>query len=197
MEYFKRLMKCFALVGIILAGWANIAEAQQSARNEILKMSEQIQIKLAQGSQAEANDLFLKRFDMDKFGKRCLKDHWESLTVQEKQRFVALLFKNLQKTAREKNFFARDKKVFQLIPGEESKSDGIVLVKSTLKTSKKDLKLKLYLKANSNDFEIVDYELEGALLSRNYRGHFNYLMRKYGKDGFFEKLENKLSKESA
>jgi ABC-type transporter MlaC component len=50
----------------------------------------------------------------------------------------------------------------------------------------------LYFLVKVNDgYKLVDYEVSGALLSRNYRGQFNYMMRKYGFNGMLEKMRKK------
>jgi len=180
------------LFGFMLLN-GGLAHAISPAKQQVMEMSRQINQHLLAGGKEAANDLFLQQFDMSKFGKRCLIDHWDSFTSLEKKRALALLFKNLSKQAREKNFFVRDDNHFELLPQKEIKTaDGILEMKTFLETPRKRFSLSLFLAPHQGGFQIVDYEVEGALLSRNYRGHFNYLIRKYGKAGFFERLEKKL-----
>ena len=191
----KRYVSISALTFLLC--FVQSAYAVSSAKQTLVKMSAEIHHKLDEGKREDANLLFLNRFDMMRFGKRCLIDHWSEFSNVEQKQFTELLFKNLLKQAREKNFFLRDGKTFRLVPQKEVKvAEGNVEVKNILHTSDKQLALNLFLHSEKGDYHIVDYEIEGALLSRNYRSHFNYLIKKYGKKGFFEQLEKKLERAS-
>lgn len=172
------------------------AQAATLAQKKVLELSAQVRQHLSAGHKEMANRLFLEQFDMTRFGKRCLIDHWDTFSPTEQQRFTELLFQNLLKAANEKNFFVHDAKKFLLTPQQEITVNKITEIKSKLETSEKTLSLKLFLVSASGSYQIIDYEVEGALLSRNYRSHFNFLMKKYGKAGFFERLEKKLTEAS-
>lgn len=152
----------------------------------------EIRLALEKGDVREANMLFAKHFDMARFGKRCLIDHWDEFSDQEKATYIDLLDRNIRKRIGEKMLFTKDDKDFKFTPRNiRSQGDGVVSAENMLSIKKGDFRLVLSLVRAGNEFRLVDYELEGALLSRNYRGQFNYLIRTYGKEGFLEKLRNK------
>ena len=156
---------------------------------------EEIRTTLEAGDAARANELFAEHFEMQRFGKRCLTDHWDVFSPDERDRYIELLDRNIRKRLREKMLFTNDDADFTLTPKKVARlPKGLLEVINTLKIKKGDFRLVLTMVRDGGEYRIVDYEVEGALLSRNYRGHFNYLMRKYGKVGFFERLERKLKR---
>lgn len=178
---------------VLLAFLSSSAQAATGAQKKVLEISAQVRQRLSAEQKHEANQYFLEQFDMTRFGKRCLLDHWNSFSASEQKRFTDLLFQNLLKAADAKNFFVHDEKTFRLVPQQELTTNGLVEITNKLETSKKVLSLRLFLFSEQGTYKIVDYEVEGALLSRNYRSHFNFLLNKYGKAGFFERLEQKLN----
>lgn len=134
---------------------------------------------------------------MTEFGKRCLVDHWDALLPEEKTKFVDLLEKNIKRRMNEKMLFTDEDAnfVLQTTTIKTSKSQPI-WVANNLKIRKGNFILSLALKPKADSYQIVDMDMEGALLSRNYRGQFNYLFRKYGKSGMLAKMEEKLAKQT-
>ncbi len=159
----------------------------------IQKFTGKVRKALHSGNPVKANEMFVKYFNMPRFAKRCLVDYWNDFTVEEQKRFTDLLENNIRKRLREKMLLTKDDNAFVLVTKEvDSRPDKTFWVVNRLNIKKGDFKLVLVLINGKKDYHILDYELEGALLSRNYRGHFNYLIRKYGKKGLFERMEAKL-----
>lgn len=146
------------------------------------------------GNVEEANLLFAGNFDMPSFGKLCLIDHWDGFSRSDQKRFIDLLEQNIRQELRKRMLFTKEDGDFKFTTIKISKQNGdLVLLENSLAISKGKFRLNLLLTRNSGRYRIVDYELEGALLSRNYRGHFNYLLRKYDNETFLAKMAANLS----
>jgi len=155
-------------------------------------MESEIKTSIRKGDIIKANKLFIENFDMQKFSKKCMIDHWNEFEDAEKKRFIDLLHKNLQKKMNEKMLIKKNDSDFSMKVVSIDKRENEFHIVTKLEANDRSLKFAINLIKEIDGFRITDYEIEGALLSRNYRGHFNYLMRKYGKNGLFEKMENKL-----
>lgn len=175
------------------------AEAGTSpARQFMDDLASNIRNMIKAGNVEEANLLFANNFDMSSFGKLCLIDHWEEFSGSEQKRFIYLLEQNIRQELRKRMLFTKEDGDFKLITMKVSKqNDDLVLLENSLVISKGKFRLDLLLKRNAGRYKIVDYELEGALLSRNYRGHFNYLLRKYDNETFLAKMAAKLEPENS
>ena len=172
---------------------SNAARAAPSVNSFMKGFVDEIRTTLEAGDAEHANELFAEHFEMERFGRRCLIDHWDEFTAAERDRYVDLLDRNIRKRLKEKMLFTKDDTDFVLSPKRiASLPERLIQVQNRLRIRRGDLELTLTLCREGRNYRIVDYELEGALLSRNYRGHFNYLIRRYGKDGFFDRLERKL-----
>jgi len=171
-----------------------LAPATSGTQSFIRDLALEIRQMLQSGNVEQANQIFVNRFDITKFAKLTLIDHWGEFSAEERERFIDLLGKNLQKSVRERSLFTSEDIDFDFITKEiVHEKSGKILFKNLLKIKKGDFKLVITAIRSGNEYKIVDYEVEGALLSRNYRGHFNYIIRKYGKSGLFGRLEKKLS----
>ena len=83
-------------------------------------------------------------------------------------------------------YYGSGKRIIAVVGG-----DGVIRVTMIAKVDDISIDFVYFLVREGHSFKLVDYEVEGALLSRNYRGHFNYLMRKYGFKGMMEKMHAK------
>lgn len=174
------------------AAFFSDAMAGASPEQFMRSFSGEIHSALDNGNARGANMLFVKYFDMQKFGRLCLIDHWDEFSDQERADYTDLLGKNIMKRMGEKMLFTKDDRNFKLqVKRITRRRDRTVEVRNMLKVHKGDFELVLHLLPAKNGYRMYDYELEGALLSRNYQGHFNYMIRKYGKAGFLAKLKER------
>ena len=141
---------------LLLAVFSSSAQASTLAQQKVLEISGQVRQRLSAKQKHEANQYFLEQFDMARFGKRCLLDHWDSFSASEQKRFTDLLFQNLLKAADAKNFFVHDEKTFRLVPQQELSTNGLVEIKNKLETAKKVLSLRLFLFSEQGTYKIVD-----------------------------------------
>ncbi len=185
---FRRVISFCSLLLFVHLSIAHAATPQSFMR----QLEVEIRTMLKAGNYPEANQIFAKHFDMGVFTKRCLVDHWGEFDKTELARFIDLFGQNIKKNMNDKIIFTKDDTDFKLYPVKISKVEGIVKVENSLEVKKGDFKLTAFLVEHDGKLLVVDYDFDGALLSRNYRGHFNYLIDKYGKAGLFERLERKL-----
>lgn len=74
----------------------------------------------------------------------------------------------------------------------KGRKDGefTVVLKGTLRG--RSVRLEFVLVPHAEVYKIVDLSVEGALLSRNYRGQFNRIFRSEGVDGLEKRLQDQL-----
>ncbi len=164
-----------------------------SARQFMNRLVGEIRTALNSGNAQGANLLFAEHFDMTAFGKLCLEDHWSEFSTSERDRYVYLLDQVIRQQLKNKMLFTENDRNFTLKTDKISRRDGFIVVENTLGITKGSFKLVIFLIKDQKKLKIADYEVEGALLSRNYRGHFNYLLRKYDREAFLQKMAEKLN----
>ncbi len=180
------------LAALILLLLPALSFAEASPRQFVRELVKEVRAALEREDVQGANALFAGRFDMERFGRRCLIDHWDEFSGPERETYVDLLGRNMRKRIGERMLFTKNDKDFSLVPKRIYRTeDDLLAVENTLRIKKGDFKLVFTLAREGGKYVLADYELEGALLSRNYRGQFNYLIRKYGKEGFLAKLKDK------
>jgi ABC-type transporter MlaC component len=161
-------------------------------RSFIKQLEAEVRAMLKAGNYPEANQIFARHFDMDIFTQRCLIDHWRELNKEERVQLIDLFGRNIRKRMNDNIIFTKDDTDFKFYPVKITKADGIIKVENALEVKKGEFKLTIFLVEHNNRTFVVDYDVNGALLSRNYRGNFNYIIEKYGKTGLFDRLERKL-----
>lgn len=178
----------------ILIGGRTLSAAQPE-RNYVNSIAGEIRSLLAAGDIKRANGIFADRFDMELFSKRCLEDHWAEFSPEERKRFADLLTKNIRKRMEEKILFTNRDASFIFKVGAISPADqNVIRIDNRITVKQGDFGLGVYLAKKGKALYAVDYDFDGALLSRNYRSQFNYIFRESGKAGIFAKLENNLLK---
>lgn len=190
---FRSVSRFFVFLFFIVATIIVPTMAQGSSPRSFVKsMESEMRALLRLGNVSKANALFARYFDMSVFGKRCLADHWNEFTPSERERFLDLLSRNIQKNIADKMLLTSEDVDFQLIPKRVGREEGLTRIDSSLRVKKGSFILGILLKSAGPQWYVADYDFDGALLSRNYRGHFNFLIRRYGKEVFFAKLEKRL-----
>lgn len=167
--------------------------AAESPRAFVKNLENEMRQMMRTGNFARANEIFVDKFDIAVFSKRCLLDHWDELSPNERNRFNGLFEENLRKRMNEKMLLTKDDVDFKLTPIKIGVEEGLTRVDNRLKVRRGSFDMGILITRNGNKLRIADYDLEGALLSRNYRGHFNFIIRKYGKEGLFERMKEKLA----
>lgn len=142
----------------------------------------------------DANSTFAEEFDMPTFAKRCMIDHWSDLSEEQHAEFIdafaanlrGQLAKMMRKVGRRGDFS------YEIGTLTKGKKDGFIRVPVRVIVEDVDLKFRYFVLKTDAGYRLVDYEVDGVLLSRNYRGQFNYMMRKYGFDGLIAKMRRKI-----
>ena len=147
----------------------------------------------------QAGRTFAQNLDMPAFAQRCLADHWATLTEEQRAEFIDLF----SRTLRAKMDEALSKRVtgkavrFAIGSPKRPDKEGIIEVPADIFIDGNSVRLTYYLIKWAGGYRLVDYDAEGALLSRNYRGQFNYLIRNYGYAGMIERIRQKAEAQAA
>ncbi|MFH1830026.1 MAG: ABC transporter substrate-binding protein [Pseudomonadota bacterium] len=140
----------------------------------------------------EADREFAQGFYMPGFAKRCLVDHWDEITKEQQAEFIEVFTCTLRKKlASVITDRLKDKRFTYSIGKARRAKGGIVTVTLHAKINGANIDFVYFIVKLGKSYMLVDYEADGALLSRQYQGHFNFLMDKYGFDGMLDRMRKK------
>ncbi len=134
-------------------------------------------------------------FDWEAFSQRAMAKYWKKRTPEEKQEFIALFGKLLERTYLDKveNYSGESVRYI----GE--KIDGMYAMVNTIVLSKSDSEIDVnYRLRNKNGkWFVYDIYIEGVSLVNNYRIQFNDILMKSSYQELVKRLEEKISAESS
>lgn len=191
------MYKCRWIVGIVLTlGVQCVAESASTAPSVIdLKgIESQVRLVIAQRDPQKAAEMFGAYFGMQEFAQHCLVDYWDALSASQRQQYVdlfSLVLKTNLKHRLEK-ISHNDRRYSHRLRSVRRGANGTYVVTATLRSADFSGTIEYILKGNNGQLELVDYTVDGISLVRNYRGHFNHVMRKSGFDGLIADLNKKL-----
>jgi len=134
-----------------------------------------------------------ERFDWKEMSKRTLARHWKKRTQQEKEEFIDLFGRLLERTYLDKVEGYSGEKV--LYVGERVEGNyGIVVVKIITKKDTEIL-VKYKLKKKGGKWLVYDISIEGVSLVNNYRKQFNSIMTRSSYEDLIKKLRTKVEGE--
>ena len=134
-----------------------------------------------------------ERFDWREMSKRTLARHWKKRTEREKEEFVDLFGKLLERTYLDKVEGYSGEKV--LYVGERVEGNyGIVVVKIVTKKDTEIL-VKYKLKKKRGKWLVYDISIEGVSLVNNYRKQFNSIIGRSSYEDLINKLRKKVEGE--
>jgi len=134
-----------------------------------------------------------ERFDWKEMSKRTLARHWKKRTQQEKEEFIDLFGKLLERTYLDKVEGYSGEQV--LYVGERVDGNyGIVVVKIITKKDTEIL-VKYKLKKKGGKWLVYDISIEGVSLVNNYRKQFNSIMTRSSYEDLIKKLRTKVEGE--
>lgn len=119
------------------------------------------------------------------FSDQLTSDQYEDLS----ELFSQLMLKNIKNKYHKlygKNF---EKKNYQI--KEKNKNQTTVAVFGRYEDT--NIEMNFTLMPNESSWKIVDLEVKGALLSRQYRGQFNRIFRSEGAEGLEKRMRTKLA----
>ncbi|NOZ88084.1 MAG: ABC transporter substrate-binding protein [Deltaproteobacteria bacterium] len=128
--------------------------------------------------------------DFKLLAKRSLRDFWDKLKEDKRDKFVRLL-----KDLVQESYMSRidENPNFKMIYKEEKKlSSGKAIVRSVAKKGKTEVEIAFKLIPKDNSWIVYDMVIDDVSVERNYRRQFKKIINKHGFDGLLEKMENKL-----
>lgn len=132
-------------------------------------------------------------FDWKEMSKRTLARHWKKRTDQEKEEFIDLFGKLLERTYLDKVEGYSGEKV--LYVGERvDRNYGIVVVKIVTRKDTEIL-VKYRLKKKGGEWLVYDISIEGVSLVNNYRKQFNSIIGRSSYEDLINKLRKKVEGE--
>ncbi|MFC1579528.1 phospholipid-binding protein MlaC [Thermodesulfobacteriota bacterium] len=132
-----------------------------------------------------------ERFDWEEISRRSLGKHWKELTDNEKQEFVFLFSRLLERTYLEKLENFSGEKVYY----EKEVIEGVYgSVEMKIMTSKGvPIQVKYNLRKKEDDWLVYDVYIGGVSLVNNYRNQFNNILRNSSYKTLAEKLKDKVA----
>lgn len=180
---------------IIILGPADLP-AGPSCSARVLELYRNIQkvLIINDSDKRDKNILLLAEdfFNFELFAKLTMEDHWKSMTLEQKGRFLKSFGAVLKKNVLEKinGYKTKDIKYFKIID-ERVYAENYFEVKCKTKIDQKDATFSLIMDSVGSESKIVDIILSGADLIANYKGQFNRIVRDHGIDGLLTRLEER------
>ena len=134
--------------------------------------------------------LFNEHFDFERFYELALIDHWNNWTPEQKEKFASR-FKDMFINNAVGKFNRLIGKLDQPMRHVAVRKPWGYQVISIAETNRGNLTITTYLENSEQQWKIMDLDIEGALLSRNYRGQFNYILRHDGYEELINRIEHK------
>jgi len=134
-----------------------------------------------------------ERFDWKEMSKRTLARYWKKRTEREKEEFIDLFGKLLERTYLDKVESYSGEKVLYVGERVDGKY-GIVVVKIVTKKDTEIL-VKYKLKNKGGAWLVYDISIEGVSLVNNYRKQFNSIMTRSSYEDLIKKLRRKVEGE--
>ncbi len=184
---------CYAASVAVFLLMATSAAAATSPRQYVDAIAKTAVGVMQQKDAVRADEEFAARFDMPLFAERCLVDHWQGLTETQRTSFIDVFAQSLRAKL---GGLIRDRlkgRTFSYTIGAPRAGDAPDIIQVPVQARVDDARIGFVysIVATNDGYRLVDYEAAGALLSRNYRGQFNYLMRTRGFDGMLERMRAK------
>lgn len=132
-----------------------------------------------------------ENFFFEKFYQTALQDHWESLGESEKKAFAdrfRILFVDSLSDHMGKIF---QQGIALAAKGSMQTAEGMIQSFGVKKGSTSG-DFRVFLFRDERTWKIYDIEIEGVLLSRNYRAQFNRIIRNEGFGGLLARFDTKL-----
>ncbi|MBU0506200.1 MAG: ABC transporter substrate-binding protein [bacterium] len=133
-------------------------------------------------------------FNFVAFNNRVTRDIKNKMTPEEFTK-LETLFKDVFYNAYKNSILkVNDRKVIHPHYSLKENKEHYTIVNVTGQSGERQATLTFYIKPNDNKkegFQLIDLSVEGALLSRNYRGSFNRIFREKGFAGLYARIQNK------
>jgi len=135
-----------------------------------------------------------ERFDWEEMSKRTLARHWKDRTQNEKNEFIDLFGKLLERTYLDKVEGYSGEKVLYMDEKVEGKY-AIVAVKIVTQ-QETEVQVDYRLQKKGNEWLVYDISIEGVSLINNYRKQFNSIITRSSFKDLMEKLRSKVEEQN-
>lgn len=150
---------------------------------------------LNERSAERAAEIFHTQFGMHEFAERCFSDYWTTLTVLQREEyrylFTTLLERNL--TNRFHAIATQRTRYTQHLQRVVQNDDNTWSAYVAFRSARYHGQVEYVFSADPTHLELIDYVIDNVSLSRNYRGHFNHVMRTRGFGAVLADLQQKIS----
>ncbi len=173
------------------AATASVRKANQTL-SELLKKKVQPGSAEEKALSREVTSKLSSFLDVDELGRRAMKDHWESLTPEQKKEFSTLL-----RDLVEANYVKalRSQLEYEVAYVGESPKDSAVSVATEVRSTKngrsRTMSIDYVLHQDANAWRVFDLVTDGVGLVQNYRSQFNKVIKKEGVAGLLERMRKK------
>ena len=161
----------------------------------IRKLSAHIERILKNPSKVRARRLLEKtlrqHLDLDKFKQKVLVDVNDRFSVKDREEFDELFDKMISDRIVQTIMNNNDKDFCDSVEIIKAKSVGVVSV--LCQRRNKEHTLKFFIGRSHGHARLVNMELSGALLSRNYRGSINKITRRDGVAGLLALIRKRIN----
>jgi len=132
-----------------------------------------------------------ERFNWEAMTKRSLARHWRKRTEAEKNEFISLFGKLLERTYLDKVGSYSGEKVIYV--GETIDGRYGTVTAKILTHSQTEVEVRYRLKELNGDWRVYDISVEGVSLVNNYRKQFNSIILRSSYDELVQKLRKKVA----
>lgn len=187
-----------ALVAIgLLVTAVSHAHADPDEAREVLKREHRAVMRLMEkpeGARSERLDRMVRELlDFQELSRRSLGEHWDERSSAERETFVELLRKLVQRSYTGNVERTLDYEVSY----EAAEQEGdVVLVRTTARSKKNPRKppisIDYRMAENENEWRVFDIITDGVSMVQNYREQFDKIIQEEGWDGLLSRMRSKL-----
>lgn len=163
---------------------------QNGPQNVVFQIWKTLAATPAEARKSIVSPLLKANYDFPAFYQIALQDHWQRLSDAEREsfssRFETVFLRNLSDKMGKLPALGGE------LTAEETHIDGNqAQVRFFGKKGQKSAHFRIFFTEHGGGWKICDVEVEGILLSRNYRAQFNRIIRNENFDGLLARLDQK------
>lgn len=130
-------------------------------------------------------------YDFESFYQSALQDHWPQWTLEQKKSFSGR-FETVFLNSLVRKLSRVPRGDVSLTLESQKRTTNQAELKFRGAKAGKRVGFRVFFVRNAAAWKINDVEVAGALLSRNYRGQFNHILRTQGFDALLAKLDQQI-----
>jgi phospholipid transport system substrate-binding protein len=134
-----------------------------------------------------------ERFDWGAISRRALARHWKKRTAEEKEEFITLFGRLLERTYLDKVSDYSGQKVTYV--GERVDGKYAVVSVKILTTKNEEVSVDYRVRRRGEGWYVYDVSIAGVSLVNNYRVQFNNIIMKSSYEGLIKRLKAKVVRE--